>query len=182
VIQGAYVRGNTDLDSRFFQKLGELIVSTSSGRGKVYMALSGGYLYTFNRDFSPDVSQMFTRAITLVHHLKTKNVLLAVGEDDSAGIQPIVRMVNYERLDKNGNPVIKEIRLDKPYHNIPVCYALSVLCTLHSAMCACCAVRLLHCALVALCACCAVRLLRCALVALCACCAVRCADSFRSRQ
>lgn len=80
----------------------ELKLATS-GHGSFVFCDSEGNIHLLNRSFKGTSFKSFAISTTLAEFVKYSPLLVTVGEDEG-GVNPILKVWNTEKLDKNGNP------------------------------------------------------------------------------
>lgn len=96
---------NTDNDKGAVSSLlkeNQLKLATS-GHGSFVFGDNEGNIHILSRNFKGISFRGFAVTITLAEFVKYSPLLLAIG-DDEVGVNPLLKVWNIEKLDRNGNP------------------------------------------------------------------------------
>ncbi|XP_065653424.1 vacuolar protein sorting-associated protein 11 homolog [Hydra vulgaris] len=94
-----------DTKQDFSSLKGITITSASSGSGKLLVGDSQGYLHLLNRDLQLTSFQINKIKVSHLFQLKQNEVLVSIGNDE-VGINPLIQVWNFHKLDKKGNPTL----------------------------------------------------------------------------
>lgn len=99
-----------DIDSgTISQHIGDVrITASSSGHGFLILGDSDGSVHLVNRNFQITSFRAYDRNISVVEQAKQSSFLFTIGEDE-VGVNPIIKVWNIDKLDKNGHPVCVRI-------------------------------------------------------------------------
>jgi hypothetical protein len=92
-----------------FDKLkGVNLTACTYGRGQIVAGDSEGTLYFVNRHLELTCFKAYELCVTHLFQLKQHNILISVGEDEE-GINPLVKVWNFDKIDRTGNPSCSRI-------------------------------------------------------------------------
>jgi tetratricopeptide (TPR) repeat protein len=80
------------------------ITSASSGLGRLVLATDKGDVLMLNRQFEVALFSAHRVRTQLVYHVRAKNWILTVGEDDESSLTPVLSLWNLDHLDPSGDP------------------------------------------------------------------------------
>jgi len=84
-----------------FQSLN--ITAATSGRGSLILGDSEGFIHQVSQQFQISSFQGFAWDCTFLLQLKTNNILVGLGSDEE-GINPLVKIWNFDKVDRGGAP------------------------------------------------------------------------------
>ena len=96
-----------------FDKLKEINVAvTTSGRGMILIGDTTGNLHLIDRSLQVSSFNLYQQRVTHLFQLRQHSVLISVGEDEE-GTKPEVKVWNFDKLNRDGNPTcVNMIRAD----------------------------------------------------------------------
>ncbi|XKL60972.1 hypothetical protein PGB90_008029 [Kerria lacca] len=95
------------------------VTATSCGHGTIVICDSEGVIHLINRNFQVTTFQGYLHSISLVEQLKSLPFLVTIGEDE-IGSDPLVKIWDVEKRDRQGNPVcLKSFRTSPTNKPIP---------------------------------------------------------------
>jgi hypothetical protein len=78
-----------------------------------------GYLNIVDREFKVNSFQAHVYAVTHVHQMKDRNIVVSIGHDEERA--STVKIWNLDKLDKEDRPMqLKSFNVEK--YTVPVCY------------------------------------------------------------
>lgn len=84
---------------------------SASGRGKLILGDSQGFINLVDRDFTARAFQAHKRTVQLIQQLKQQPVLITLGADDDA-FSHTVKLWDMEKEERSGDPIcLKTIQL-----------------------------------------------------------------------
>lgn len=89
-------------EESFGQLKGLLVNASASGRGQILFGDSNGVLHCLNRDLRLTSFKIYELNVSHLFQLKQHSILVSVGQDEE-GINPMVKVWNFDKLDKVGN-------------------------------------------------------------------------------
>lgn len=97
---------NSTTSSSYFPTLLKSIdiVASSHGRGQLVFADALGFVHLVDRSWNTSSFPAYDRAITHIHQLKQRNILLTIGIDEEVQC-PLLKVWNLDKSDRNKNPV-----------------------------------------------------------------------------
>ncbi|XP_034252535.1 vacuolar protein sorting-associated protein 11 homolog [Thrips palmi] len=84
------------------------VVASSSGNGRLVFADSEGNIHLVNRAFGITTLNAFALKVSLVQMMEQSPLLVAIGEDEP-GVNPLIKVWNLEKLDKQDLPMCVRI-------------------------------------------------------------------------
>ncbi|XP_065898178.1 vacuolar protein sorting-associated protein 11 homolog [Dysidea avara] len=100
-----------------FERLKDLDVTCAvSGRGQVVLGDGTGQLHIVNGQLDVASFQAYASRVSLMYQLKQHNVLVTVGEDEET-INPQIKVWDWDKADKMGNPRCARIIRANPSAN-----------------------------------------------------------------
>ena len=79
------------------------ITVSASGRGQILFGDNQGRLHSLNRESQFITFQIYELNVSHLFQLKQHSILVTVGQDEE-GINPMVKVWNFDKLDRDGNP------------------------------------------------------------------------------
>lgn len=94
----------------------------TSGHGNFILCDSDGNIHILNRNFKATTFRGYAVSITLAEYVKHSPFLVTIGEDE-VGVNPLLKVWNTDKLDKNGNPTCVRVTRLAPNHKAvrPTC-------------------------------------------------------------
>lgn len=92
-----------------FDKLKSVNMSTCAyGRGQLVVADTEGSMYFVNRHLELMCFKAYELSVSHLFQMKQHNILVSIGEDEE-GINPLIKVWNFDKLDRTGNPSCSRI-------------------------------------------------------------------------
>lgn len=92
----------------------QLKVATS-GHGNFILCDNEGNIHILNKNFKATTFRGYAVTTSLAEYVKHSPFLITIGEDE-VGVNPLLKVWNMEKLDKNGNPVCVRVTRLSPGH------------------------------------------------------------------
>ncbi|GAM20486.1 hypothetical protein SAMD00019534_036610 [Acytostelium subglobosum LB1] len=100
----------TQSPNSVIQKLS--ISCITSGRGRLIIGDSEGFINFFDREFHLSSFHAYQETVSFAHQLKERNFLITIGFDES-GTSPLLKIWNLDKHDKNEVPLcVRSIKID----------------------------------------------------------------------
>jgi hypothetical protein len=80
------------------------MVASSHGRGQLVFADALGFVHIVDRGWNTSSFPAYDRAVTHLHQMKQRNILLTIGIDEEIPC-PLLKVWNLDKSDRNKNPV-----------------------------------------------------------------------------
>nr|XP_023025769.1 vacuolar protein sorting-associated protein 11 homolog [Leptinotarsa decemlineata] len=111
-------------------KIGELfkeskVTTTSSGNNHLVLSDSLGQIYLISRSWYVTSFRAYEIRVDLTHQLKNSPLLVTIGQDE-LGTNPLIKVWDTSRLDKNGSPYCHRITRAMPANKPVLTSALCV--------------------------------------------------------
>ncbi|XP_066993542.2 vacuolar protein sorting-associated protein 11 homolog [Anabrus simplex] len=93
------------------------VTAATSGHGNLVFGDSEGNIHLVSRLFQITTFRAYELHVTLVEQLRHTGILVTIGEDEP-GVNPVIKVWNLDKLDKQGHPTC--VRLSRAIPNKPV--------------------------------------------------------------
>ncbi|KAG5888950.1 hypothetical protein JTB14_012209 [Gonioctena quinquepunctata] len=101
------------------------VTTTSSGNNHLVLSDSLGQIYLISRPWNVRSFRGYEISVDLTQQLKNSPLLVTIGQDEP-GINPLIKVWDTSRLDKNGSPYCYRITRAMPGNKPVLCSALCV--------------------------------------------------------
>ncbi|RZC36529.1 vacuolar protein sorting-associated protein 11 -like, partial [Asbolus verrucosus] len=100
------------------------VTVTSSGNNHIVLGDSNGQIHLLSRAWHVRVFRAYEMTVDLAHQLRNSPLLVTVGQDEP-GINPLIKVWDTSRFDKNGTPyccrISRAIPGNRPVHASSLC-------------------------------------------------------------
>ncbi|XP_033108411.1 vacuolar protein sorting-associated protein 11 homolog isoform X2 [Anneissia japonica] len=95
--------------NQIYDKLKGINISVcTSGKGQIIVGDYEGNLYFIDRNLQISSFPAYEQVVTHIYQLRQHNVLVTIGQDES-GINPVIKVWNFDKVDKMGIPKCSRI-------------------------------------------------------------------------